>query len=93
MDHLKTDCKFVGCHRVIRKCYHCGYEVEMLVLDGCEITEPNPDDYCIGKKHHEDYDANPQVLQINIKGKPKQWNKHGAEWMKDIPRHLLTDHD
>ena len=52
MDYVRTNAKFVGCYRTTRRCYHCGFEMEMVVLDGEELTPPNPSDYCIGFRNH-----------------------------------------
>ena len=45
--------QFVGCYRAVRRCFHCGFEVEMLVLEGEELTEPSDTDYCLGVAHHQ----------------------------------------
>ena len=49
--------KFVGCYRTTRRCYHCGWESEIIVLEGEELTEPNESDYCLGEEHHSRIDA------------------------------------
>ena len=63
----------VGCHRETRACYHCGWECEMLVLDGYTLVEPSRHDYCCGPGHHERFaiqdrrylleDAPPQMVR------------------------------
>ena len=51
--------QFIGCYRTTRKCYHCGWLGEFLVMDGEQLTKPSPSDYCLGVKHHQKiYDAN-----------------------------------
>lgn len=45
--------QFVGCYRAVRQCFHCGFEVEFLVLEGEVLTEPSETDYCLGEQHHQ----------------------------------------
>lgn len=52
---IRTRAKFVGCRRVIRKCYHCGYAVELMVLDGVEPPKASPDDFCVSENHHKQF--------------------------------------
>lgn len=52
MQLTRTRAEFVGCYRTTRKCYHCDFEMEVLVLKGEELTPPNASDYCIGLDNH-----------------------------------------
>lgn len=45
--------KFVGCYKTRRRCYHCGWEWDYLVVEGKELTHPNPTDYCTGYDQHQ----------------------------------------
>ena len=53
MNAVKTRANFIGCYRTTRRCFHCGYEMEFIVLEGRELTEPNVTDYCAGADFHE----------------------------------------
>lgn len=48
----RASTQFVGCYRTTRRCYHCGFEMEYVVLDGEEITKPSVTDFCAGVDFH-----------------------------------------
>ena len=61
----------IGLRVIKRRCYHCGYEMELAVLDGVTLCPPSPEEPCPGgsrgKWFHEAFG-----IFINIEGLPKK---------------------
>ena len=68
---MRLNRKDIGLHIVKRKCYHCGYEMELAVLNGIKLAPPSPDEPCckrgFTKQFHDLYG-----MFIQIEGKPKK---------------------
>lgn len=62
----------IGLYIVKRKCYHCGYEMELAVLEGLELCEPSPEEPCDHRGYHISFHENYGMF-INIKGQPKKY--------------------
>ena len=61
----------IGLRVIKRRCYHCGYEMELAVLDGVELCPPSPEEPCLKGEHGPGFHDTFGMF-INIVGKPKK---------------------